>query len=131
MGFTDLLLFFVVTGFGLMWPAKAAEAGAVGVTFWVVGGLTFFLPLAVCVLELSARYPGEGGLYLWTRREFGDFAGFLTGWMYWASVVAFVPSVLYFIAGSALFVGGGRWQDLSTDRAYFLAASLLCLAVAT
>src|SRR5262249_56951007 len=68
MGFADLLLFFVITGFGLMWLAKAAEVGAVGVTLWGLGGLTFFLPLAACVLGLSSRYPREGGLYLWTRQ---------------------------------------------------------------
>jgi glutamate:GABA antiporter len=131
MGFADLLLFFVITGFGLMWLAKAAEVGAVGVTLWVLGGLTFFLPLAACVLELSSRYPGEGGLYLWTRQAFGGFAGFLAGWTYWASVLPFLPSVLYFVAGSALFVGGEHWQHLARDEAYFLTASLLGLAVAT
>ena len=36
----------------------------------------FFLPLAGCVLELSSRYPQEGGLYVWTREAFGEFAGF-------------------------------------------------------
>src|SRR5262249_31959063 len=131
MGFADLLLFFVITGFGLMWPPEAAEAGPVGVTLWVLGGLPFFLPLAACVLELSSRYPGEGGLYLWTRQAFGGFAGFLAGWAYWASVLTFLPGVLYFVAGSALFVCGDHWQHLSGDKAYFLTASLLGLAVAT
>jgi amino acid transporter len=131
MGFADLLLFFVITGFGLMWLAKAAEAGPAGVTLWVLGGLTFFLPLAACVLELSSRYPGEGGLYLWTRQAFGDFAGFLAGWAYWASVLTFLPGVLYFVAGSALFLGGTRWQHLDKNPAYFITASLLGLAVAT
>ena len=131
MGFVDLLLFFVITGFGLMWLAKAAEAGPVGVTLWVLGGLTFFLPLAACVLELSSRYPGEGGLYLWARQAFGGFAGFLAGWAYWVSVLTFLPGVLYFVAGSALFVGGEHWQYLSGDKAYFITASLLGLAVAT
>jgi amino acid transporter len=131
MGFADLLLFFVITGFGPMWLAKAAEAGPVGVTLWVLGGLTFFLPLAACVLELSSRYPGEGGLYLWTRQAFGDCAAFLAGWAYWASVLTFLPGVLYFVAGSALFVGGEHWQHLSRDKAYFITASLLGLAVAT
>lgn len=131
MGFIDVLLFFVITGFGPMWLAKAAEAGPVGVTLWLIGGLTFFLPLAACVLELSSRYPEEGGLYLWCRRAFGDFAGFLVGWTYWVSVVAFLPSVLYFIAGSLIFVGGDAGHPLAHEPWYFVAVSLLCLGVAT
>src|SRR5688572_25558059 len=70
MGFVDLVLFVVITSFGIMWVAKAGEAGPAGVTFWVLGGLVFYLPLAVCVIVLAARYPGEGGLYLWSRRAF-------------------------------------------------------------
>jgi amino acid transporter len=131
MGFADLLLFVVLTTFGLPWLAKAGEVGPAGVTFWGIGGLVFYLPLALSVIVLTSRYPGEGGLYRWSQQSFGDFAGFLTGWSYWTCNLPFLASVLYFIAGSALFVGGERWQHLATDPAYFIAISLLCLAVAT
>lgn len=131
LGFIDVLLFFIITGVNPMWLSRAAEAGPAGVTLWILGGITFFLPLAACVLELSSRYPEEGGLYLWTRKTFGGFAAFLVGWTYWVSVVAFLPSVLYFIAGSSIFLGGSSWQHLARSPAYFVAVSLLCLAVAT
>jgi amino acid transporter len=131
MGFVDLLLFVVITSFGIMWLAKAGEAGPAGITLWVVGAFVFYLPLALCVIILSSRYPGEGGLYLWSRNAFGEFAGFLSGWAYWVCILPFLPSVLYFIAGSALFVGGSRWQSLANDPTYFILASLACLALAT
>jgi amino acid transporter len=131
MGFVDLLLFVVITSFGIMWVAKAGEAGPAGITLWVVGAFVFYLPLALCVIVLSSRYPGEGGLYLWSQRSFGDFAGFMTGWAYWVCILPFLPSVLYFIAGSALYLGGNRWQHLANDPTYFIVASLLCLALAT
>ncbi|HYV35695.1 MAG TPA: APC family permease [Gemmataceae bacterium] len=131
MGFFDLVLFVVLTSFGIMWFAKAGEAGAVGVTLWIVAGLVFYLPLALCVIVLSARYPGEGGLYCWSQRSFGDFAGFITGWTYWACILPFLPGVLYFIAGSALFLGGDRWMGLIKDPAYFITVSLLCFALTT
>jgi hypothetical protein len=63
MGFVDLLLFVVITSFGIMWLAKAGEAGLAGITLWVIGAFVFYLPLALCVIVLSSRYPGEGGLY--------------------------------------------------------------------
>jgi amino acid transporter len=136
MGRLDLLFFVVITSFGLPMVAKAGEEGPVGVTFWLLGGLAFALPLAVCVIVLAFRYPGEGGLYLWSQKSFGDFAGFVTGWAYWTCILSFLPGVLTFIAGSALYVGpedyrpGGR-HDLSESRAYFITFSLLCLAAVT
>jgi amino acid transporter len=131
MGFVDLLLFVVVTSFGIMWLPKAGEAGPAGITLWVLGALVFHLPLALCVIVLASRYPGEGGLYFWSQRAFGGFAGFMTGWAYWVCILPFLPSVLSFVAGSALFIGGRRWQHLANDPTYFIVASLVCLALAT
>lgn len=131
MGFVDLLLFVVITNFGIMWLAKAGEAGPAGITLWVVGAFVFYLPLALSVIVLSSRYPGEGGLYLWSRMAFGDFAGFMTGWAYWVCILPFLPSVLYFCAGSALFLGGSRGQSLADDPTWFILASLAGLALAT
>jgi amino acid transporter len=131
MGFVDLLLFVVITSFGIMWLAKAGEAGPAGISLWVVGAFVFYLPLALCVIILSSRYPGEGGLYLWSRNAFGEFAGFITGWAYWVCILPFLPSVLYFIAGSALFIGGSRWQHLANDPTYFILMSLASLVLAT
>jgi len=39
----------------------------------------FFWPQGIAVIELSQRYPGEGGVYLWAKEVFGDFHGFLSG----------------------------------------------------
>lgn len=132
MGFLDLLLFAIVTSFGLGMEAKAGQAGPAGITLWVLGGLVFLLPLALGVIVLAKEHPGkEGGLYLWSKEAFGPFAGFVTGWSYWVCIVPFLPSVLYLIAGSALSVGGDRWEYLGDEPVYFVLASLLCLAVAT
>jgi basic amino acid/polyamine antiporter, APA family len=40
--------------------------------------------LAVLFGQLTRRVPNsDGGLYAYARHEFGDFAGYLTGWCYW------------------------------------------------
>ncbi len=131
MGFADLVLFCVITNFNVIWFVRAAEAGPAGITFWCISGIVFFLPLAVSVLVLTARFPGEGGLYVWSQQTFGDFAGFITGWSYWFCNLPFLTVVLYFIAGTALSLGGDRWVHLADDPAYFMTMSLACLAVAT
>jgi GABA permease len=33
--------------------------------------------------EMAAAFPGAGGFYEYNRIALGDFAGFMTGWMYW------------------------------------------------
>src|SRR5918911_93398 len=116
MRFGDLLLFYVVTGFSLRWIAPAAAAGPSAIVVWIGAALVFYAPLVLSTLELSSRYPEEGGMYVWSKRTFGPFAGFLTGWTYWACNLPYYPALLYFAAGNALFLGGGRWQHRSADR---------------
>ena len=61
--------------------ATAAAAGPGSLLVWLGAFLFFYIPLAMAVLELSSRHPDEGGLYAWSRRQFGDLAGFLAGWI--------------------------------------------------
>ncbi len=131
MGLGDLLLFFVVTGFHVRWVAAAAAAGPSTIAVWIVACCTFYLPLVACVIELSTRYPHEGGMYLWTKRAFGSFPAFLTGWSYWTSNAPYFATLLYFTAGSALFVAGDRLRHLADEPAWFLGFSVAGLVVAT
>ena len=81
-------------------------------------------------MELSSRYPQEGGLYLWTKRAFGDFPAFLTGWIYWTSNLPYFPAVLYFAASNALYIGGTRWNALQRSPLYFIAFSFFGVGLA-
>jgi glutamate:GABA antiporter len=127
MGFGDLVLFYLVTALSLRWIATAAAGGPSSILIWLLGCVTYFVPLTFCVLELSSRYPEEGGMYLWSKAAFGEFAGFMTGWMYWTANLPYYPGYLYFAAGNALFIGGDRWQSLSNSSAYFIVFSLIGL----
>jgi amino acid transporter len=131
MGLGDLVLFFIMTGFSIRWIATAASAGPSSLVVWIIALLTFYIPLVFSVLELSSRYPEEGGLYIWSKRAWGEFAGFMTGWTYWSSNLVYFPAILYFAAGNALFMAGNRWQHLSGNQSYFIVFSLLGLSVAT
>ena len=62
MGFRDLLLLYVVAALSIRWIATAAAAGPSSILMWVVGCVTYFVPLVFCVLELSSRYPDEGNV---------------------------------------------------------------------
>ncbi len=130
LGFRDVFFFYVITVFNLRWLATAAAAGPSAITIWVIACLALFVPLVFCVLELSSRYPEEGGLYVWSKRAFGNYAGFMTGWNYWASNLPYFPGLLYFVAANILFVGGDSLQHLSTSPVYFISVALIGLMLA-
>ena len=129
MGFWDVVLFLVAAVVGLRWIATAAAAGPSSLVIWVIAFAAFFVPLAFTVIDLSRRYPKEGGLYVWVKRAFGDFAGFVAGWMYWCSNLVYLPGLLYFSAANALYIGGSSWQPLANSAPYFIAFSLAGLAL--
>ena len=131
LGFRDLVLFYVVTGISLRWIATAAAAGPSSIVIWIGAWLCFYMPLALCVLELSSRYPSEGGLYVWSKRAFGDFSGFMSAWIYWTSNLPYFPAVLYFAAGNILFMRQNAWAHFSNNATFYVVFSLLTLSAAT
>lgn len=131
MGTLDLVLFYVVTGVSLRWIATAASAGPSAVIIWLGAWLTFYTPLALSVIELSSRYPQEGGLYVWSKRAFGDFGGFMSAWIYWTSNLPYFPAVLYFAAGNVLYMRGSRWNYLSNNARFYIMFSIAALAAVT
>ncbi len=130
MGFRDLLLFYLVTGFTVRWISTAAAAGPSSIVVWLMGCAAFYLPLMFTVLELSSRYPNEGGCYVWSKRAFGEFAGFITGWTYWTCNLPYFPGLFYFTASAALFLGGPSWRGLAASPLYFIGFSLIALGIA-
>ncbi|HVQ45677.1 MAG TPA: APC family permease [Gemmatimonadales bacterium] len=130
MGFRDLLLFYLVTGFTVRWISTAAAAGPSSIVVWLMGCGAFYLPLMFTVLELSSRYPNEGGCYVWSKRAFGEFAGFITGWTYWTCNLPYFPGLFYFTASAALFLGGPSWRGLAASPLYFIGFSLIALGIA-
>ncbi len=129
MGFRDVTLFFIVAVVGLRWIATAAAAGPSALVVWLIAFVGLFVPLAFAVVELAARHPDEGGIYVWSRHAFGDFAGFMCAWLYWVSNVVYAPGLLYFMAGNALFIGPPSWQALANSPAYYMTVSLAGIAI--
>ncbi len=86
-------------------PAVLAGAGTMGIFVLAVIAVGATL-LAVLFGQLSKRVPNsDGGLYAYSRHEFGDFAGYLVGWCYWiqawAGNAAIVSSWVFYV--DALF----------------------------
>ena len=89
-------------------PASLAAYGGISVIGWLVTTAGALL-LALVFARLSSFMPEAGGPYAYTRRGFGDFAGFLVAWGYWISIwtsnaaisVAFVSYLTVFVPALA------------------------------
>jgi amino acid transporter len=128
--FRDLVWFYVVAIFVIRLVPVAAAVGPSIVGWWLIALVTFFLPLALTVVDLSSREPGEGGLYLWVRRAFGDTHAFLAGWLYWTSTVVYLPSVLMFASAQVAGIVPGA-TGLADDPRFLGATSLILLGLIT
>ncbi|MBZ5501866.1 MAG: APC family permease [Acidobacteriia bacterium] len=130
MGFWDVLLFNIAAVLGPRWIAAAAHNGPSSISLWVLAALLFFLPTAFVVVELSTRFPEEGGLYAWSKHAFGEFHGFVAGWTYWIYTFFYFPGLLMASAAMSAYVGGRGAGWLAQDRAFLLAGSGVLLFVA-
>lgn len=105
------IIFFVLSGLiGIDGLAPAASVGPSVFGWWLLIILLFVLPYVFIVCELSAAFPGEGGIYEWTLRGMGSKNAARVSWYYWINVPFWIPSV-YLICGgmlSELF-----WPDMS------------------
>jgi glutamate:GABA antiporter len=129
LGRWDLVLLFVVAVFNLNVVPSIAANGGVTVWLWIISLLLFFWPQGIAVIELSQRFPGEGGVYLWAKEIFGDFHGFLSGWCYWTNNMMYVPTVMLYFVGVSVYVLGPRHAGLADSKVFALGASLALFAV--
>jgi APA family basic amino acid/polyamine antiporter len=91
---------------------------------WVVGGVYALLG-AISVAELGAMVPRSGGFYVFARRAFGAYPGFVIGWCDWLAVCGTV-------AATALKIGDYSvrlWPALD-GRGTAVALVILAAAVA-
>jgi glutamate:GABA antiporter len=123
----DLVFFNICAIASLRWIAAAAHAGPGSLLLWVIAALFFFLPSAVVVARLSEQFPETGGMYVWTKRAFGDQQAFLCAWFYFLSNILYLPSLI--LAGTSMtaYVLGHAGQQFAEHRAFALPATLAVL----
>lgn len=130
MGFWDVLLFNIAAVLGPRWVAAAAHNGASSISLWVLAAFFFFVPTALVIVELSTRFPEEGGLYVWSKEAFGEFHGFIAGWTYWVYSFFYFPGLLLASASMGAYIGGTKYGSLAQDRTFLLVGSFILLGVA-
>jgi basic amino acid/polyamine antiporter, APA family len=117
----------VIGGAVFLMPSQvAAQVGPWSPIAFVLVGFASML-VALCFAEVSSRFEGSGGAYLYAKAAFGAFAGFEVGWMQWFTRVASQASVM---SGLALALGY-YWPSVTTtfSRALLLLVFTTVLAV--
>lgn len=97
-GSRDMTCTFILILFFLTNTPNAVAGGAAGLTFWIVGALTFLVPCVIATAQLGTMFPYEGSLYHWTYRAFGPFFSFFVTFIFW------VPSPVLILATSDLII---------------------------
>jgi amino acid transporter len=130
LGFGDLFFYAASMTLSIRWISVAAAAGPASLWIWLLAVAVFSGPLIVATAELTTRFAGEGGVYVWTEEAFGQFWGFLCGWLYWTSNLPFFSGVLVFMLNLlALAIGPPGKVLIATPWLFTLAAVALAIAV--
>jgi glutamate:GABA antiporter len=125
LGLRDLVLLNVVAITGLRWWLTSAGGYGYGaLALWALAFLCFFIPSGLAVIDLTSRFPDEGGIYAWTKRAFGDGHGFISGWCLWTNNLFYFPTLLLFVAGNLVFVLGPQWKSLEQNTLFMATASI-------
>ncbi|MGH9887629.1 MAG: APC family permease, partial [bacterium] len=91
------------------------------VGIWLVGGLYALLG-ANALSELGTMLPKSGGQYVFARHAFGDYAGFLVGWVDWISTGASTGAIALVLGESVASV-----LSLDASRASTIAMSIVAV----
>src|SRR6476620_2903167 len=126
----DLVLFNLVAVLGLRHLGTTAKFGPGSLLMWCIAAVFFFVPQGLAVIELSSRFPKEGGIYFWTKRALGEGHGFLCGWCYWVNNVLYYPNLLISAAVIATFMFGKSASGLSDNWMFVLPVTLGTLWIA-
>jgi amino acid transporter len=124
----DLVFLNVAAVASIRWIGAAAHAGPGSITLWMLAIAGFFIPSAFVVSSLSQRFPDEGGLYIWSKRAFGDWHGFNCAWLYFLSNLLFVPSLALTGVAISAYIWHANPAALAQNRPYTITFTLLLLS---
>ena len=80
-----------------------AEFGWSSIGWYLIGTITFLIPLSLAGAELATGWPKGGGVYAWVQEAFGDKSGFIAVFCEWSNDLVWFPTILAFLASTLAF----------------------------
>jgi amino acid transporter len=130
LGLRDLTLFAIACIVGPRWIAVAASAGPGSAILWIAAAVLFAAPLGVAVAALIHKHPDAGGLYAWTRHDFGPWHGFLCFWMYWFGIALTLPNSAMFAMSMSAYALGPKYAYLADNQAFVVISTFASIWIA-
>lgn len=90
---------------GLMFAdtiASTASAGAPALSWWLILGILYMIPMGLIIGELSSVLPDEGGIYVWILEGLGPKWAAMTSWFFFACGL-FIPVASFVMCSDVLF----------------------------
>src|SRR5215510_10180289 len=128
--------------FGL--PSEVfAKIGPYSLIAFVVCGVVVTL-IILCFAEVSSRFSGTGGPYLYAGAAFGPLAGFEVGWLLWIARISAYAANLNLLVGYLSFfwpqvvdpfwqttmsIGGHAFTLALTGRSIVITLVTVCLTM--
>ncbi|WP_165423562.1 APC family permease [Ktedonosporobacter rubrisoli] len=91
-GTQDMVAIMILAIFWISNSATAAGVGATAYVYWLIGGITFFIPCVIATAQLGSMFPQEGSLYNWTYQALGPYWSFFAGLCWWFPVPVILVS---------------------------------------
>jgi len=130
LGLRDLTLFAIACIVGPRWISVAASAGPGSVVLWIAAAVLFAAPLGVAVAALIHKYPEAGGLYAWTRHDFGPWHGFLCFWVYWFAIALTLPNSAMFAMSMSAYALGPKYAYLADNQTFVVLSTFVSIWIA-
>jgi glutamate:GABA antiporter len=83
LGSFDMVAIFIAIVLWIPNASTVAGAGPAAFIYWGLGFMTCLIPGAIVTGQLGLMFPGEGSIYIWTTKAFGNLVGFLGGFCSW------------------------------------------------
>ena len=88
-----LMIFTSVYGFNNI-PRSFYKMGYAAIPWYILSGITFFIPFAFMMAEFGAAFKNEkGGIYSWMEKSVGAKFAFMGTFMWYASYVVWMVNV--------------------------------------
>jgi amino acid transporter len=105
-----------------------AQYGLPLITFFLIGGVTFFLPLLLITNFLAKSSPATGGSYVWIQSAFGPRLGFVSVWLQWVYNMIWYPTIFAFLGATLSALIHPAAQD---EKGFILLSCLLLFWILT
>lgn len=106
---SDAILSVICVVFVAEAAAPVAAIGNSQYFWWIFLMITFLIPYGLIASELGTTYHGDGGLYDWVSKAFGNKWGTRVSWYYWinfplwmASLAVMFPEIISIIVGQPM-----------------------------